>query len=76
MLEKDEEDDPLVPSDYERYNVGTIVDGSGGGFYSGLVRLIAKADKDSRERLRKGFPHHVACYEAWCEGKVWQKKSE
>lgn len=68
---------PPVPSDYERHNFGAIVDGSGKGFYCDLIRLITKADKNGRERIRMGFPHHVACYEAWCEGKVWQKsKSE
>ena len=42
-------------------------------WFSGhLLRLIAKADGQNRERLRKGFPEHVAAYESWLrnDGKV------
>ncbi len=34
-------------------------------FTSHLLRLIAKADTENRERIRLGFPDHVAAYERW-----------
>lgn len=58
------------PNDYERNNVGIILQGSGTDFFAELLRLIARADAKNRERLRLGFPHYVACYEAWMKGEV------
>jgi hypothetical protein len=37
----------------------------GDWFSAQLLRLIAKADDDNRERIRMGFPEHVALWEAW-----------
>lgn len=34
-------------------------------FRAKLFRLIAKADLQNRELIRKGFPEEVAVYEAW-----------
>ena len=34
-------------------------------FAADLVRLIAKADRENRERLRAGFPGEVAAFERW-----------
>ncbi len=42
--------------------------GYGHWFTSHLLRLIAKADKENRERIRLGFPDHVAAYERWTAG--------
>ena len=42
--------------------------GYGDWFTSHLLRLIAKADKENRERIRLGFPDHVAAYERWQAG--------
>ena len=40
----------------------------GDWFSSHLLRLIAKADKVNRERIRLGFPDHVAAWERWQAG--------
>jgi hypothetical protein len=55
-------------SEYDRTHVGMLVAGSGNWFSAHLLRLIAKADAGNRERLRLGFPGHVAAFEAWLEG--------
>ena len=34
-------------------------------FSAELLRLIAKADTENRERIRYGFPDHVEAYERW-----------
>lgn len=39
-----------------------------GGFKSCLFGAIGRADRQNRERLRKGFPELVAAYEGWTEG--------
>lgn len=36
-----------------------------GGFYKSLFESIAKADRDNREQLRKGFPEEVEAYERY-----------
>lgn len=41
---------------------------SGTWFTSHLLRLIAKADQQNRELLRRGFPYHVAAVERWRAG--------
>lgn len=39
---------------------------SGQDHFSALLfRLIGKADPGNRERLRKGYPEHVAAWEEW-----------
>jgi hypothetical protein len=52
-------------SKYDIDNVENILRGDGDWFSAQLLRLIAKADEINRERIRKGFPNHVALYEAW-----------
>jgi hypothetical protein len=39
--------------------------GEGDWFTAQLLRLISKADRQSRESLRKGFPEEVEAYEKW-----------
>jgi hypothetical protein len=34
-------------------------------FHSRLYSLIAKADSENKEALRKGFPNEVAVYDEW-----------
>lgn len=55
-------------SNYDRNNIGNILCGEGSWFNAKLLRLIAKADDNNLELLRKGFPHEVACVEAYREG--------
>ena len=57
-------------SDYDRANIQQILINPGGQydwFSAYLIRLIAKADKFNRERIRLGFPEHVEAYETWYE---------
>lgn len=53
-------------SDFDREHIGDIVAGNGDWFTAELLRLIAKADNNNRELLRKAFPEEVAAYEQWC----------
>ena len=55
-------------SPYDRDHIGEILQGSGDWFSAQLLRLIAKADWNNRERIRLGFPEHVAAYDAWFRG--------
>lgn len=59
---------PFEPSEYDRAHVGEILGGRGDWFGAKLLRLIAKADSDNRERLRLAFPEHVNLYESWLNG--------
>lgn len=43
--------------------IADFLGGDGDWFTAKLVRLIAKADSENRERLRQGFPDEVAAYE-------------
>lgn len=52
-------------SDYDRAHIGEIVAGHGTWFSAHLYRLIAKADKVNRERIRLIYPEHVEAFEAW-----------
>lgn len=51
--------------DFDRTHVLEILDQPSAHtwFSAQLIRLIAKADDGNRERLRKGFPEHVAAFE-------------
>jgi len=44
-----------------------ILKGYGDWFSAKLLRLIAKADGQNMERIRLGFPEHVAAYERYVE---------
>ena len=52
-------------SEFDRKNIGALVNGYGDWFTAQLVRLINKADMYNRERIRAGFPETLAAYEAW-----------
>lgn len=52
-------------SEFDRENMQTILLGHGTWFTAQLLRLIAKADLNNLERLRKGFPEVVEAYETW-----------
>lgn len=55
-------------SEYDKQNIGRILDGEGTWFTANLLRLIAKADENNRERLRKSFPEEVAAIEKFRNG--------
>ena len=57
-------------TEYDRKSVGKILRGHGTWFGAELLRLIAHADLDNREKIRLGFPDYVAAYEAWDRGEV------
>lgn len=56
-----------ILSDYDRANLDKILAGHGDWFSAKLMRLIMKADKENRSRLRLGFPDHVQAYENYME---------
>lgn len=51
-------------SEYDRQNFHHVMVAET-WFTAHLLRLIAKADNENRERIRKGFPEEVAAYEWW-----------
>ena len=57
-------------SDYDKTYIGSILAGEGSWFTANLLRLIAKADNNNLELLRKGFPLEVACVEAYRKGNL------
>ena len=52
-------------SDFDKQNLDRILGGYGDWFSAKLMRLIMKADKENRERLRLAFPDHVEAYEEY-----------
>jgi len=52
-------------SEFDKANIGKIIQGHGDWFSAYLFRLIAKADPGRRERIRLGFPEHVEVFERW-----------
>jgi len=48
-----------------KFDMHMAFDHNADWFTAQLFRLIAKADVQNRERLRKGFPEEVAVYEEW-----------
>jgi len=57
-------------SNYDRENVGHILQGHGSWFSADLLRLIAKSDRGNREAIRIVYPDHVEAYEKWMRGEV------
>lgn len=55
--------DPMT--EFDKANVGYIIAGGGDWFDAHLLRLISKADRMNRERLRSIYPEQVAAYETW-----------
>lgn len=56
----------VAPSPFDCENMSAIIGGKLGDWFSAdLLRLIAKADKENRELLRKVYPNHVKAYEDW-----------
>ena len=53
-----------VAVDFDNFRKG-LVPSRADNFGALLFLLIAKADLDNRERLRKGFPEHVQKYEEY-----------
>lgn len=55
----------MKPSEYDQANIHIIMNGYGDWFSARLLRLCQKADPANLERIRRGFPDHVALYEQW-----------
>jgi len=55
-------------SDHDKAHMQEILAGYGDWFSAELLRLIAKADYENTERLRKAFPDHVEAYQLWFYG--------
>jgi hypothetical protein len=52
-------------SSHDVTHMTDIIAGYGDWFSAKLYRLIHKADRENRERIRAGFPLHVSAYENW-----------
>ncbi len=50
--------------DFKNYTDGRVP-GEVHNFNALVFYMVAKADLDNRERLRRGFPDHVQMYEDW-----------
>ena len=50
-------------SNYDRQKIPEILAGEGTWFGAHLLRLIAKADQNNIELIRKGFPDQVKAVE-------------
>jgi hypothetical protein len=62
-------------SPYDKAHVQQILLGRGDWFGAQLLRLIEKADKENREKLRLGFPDYVAAFELWDAGLAIEEDS-
>lgn len=58
----------VAPSDFDRDHIQDILCGYGDWFGADLLRLIAKADRQNREKIRQVYPVHVKVYEDWHDG--------
>ncbi len=52
-------------TNYDRTHVQEILRGEGSWFIANLIRLIEKADKINREKLRSVYPEVVEAFEDW-----------
>lgn len=59
-------------SDYDREHINEIMEGHGDWFSAQLLRLLQKADHETHEQVRAGFPDHVQLYEDYL--KSWEKE--
>lgn len=57
-----------TPSPHDIIHMEDILSGYGNWFSAELLRLIAKADLDNRELLRRIYPNHVAVFENFIDG--------
>jgi hypothetical protein len=55
-------------SQYDEDHIKEIMDGHGDWFAAQILRLCAKADRETLEQLRAGFPDHVELFEKWRRG--------
>jgi len=52
-------------SEFDKENIQHILKGQGNWFGAYLLRLIAKADRKNRAKLKQVFPEHVQAYEEY-----------
>jgi len=55
-------------SNFDRENMEELLAGHGDWFSAKLMRLIMKADRENKERLRLAFPDHVQAYDDYVRG--------
>lgn len=60
-------------SDYDKDSISQILHGQGDWFMAKLCRLIAGADKQSKEQLYAGFPDAVDAVHKHQTGKAWKE---
>jgi hypothetical protein len=57
-------------SEWDKANIEEILRNPVNDWFTArLIRLIAKADRVNREKLRLGFPEEVAAWETYAFGK-------
>jgi len=59
---------PAQLSEFDRKNMERILAGEFDWFSAKLMRLIRKADRENKERLRIAFPDHVQAYDDYMRG--------
>ena len=59
-------------SEWDKKNIDSIMSGEGDWFSAQLLRMCSKADRDTLEQIRSGFPDHVALWESWKNNKRLQ----
>lgn len=52
-------------TEFDIENVERLLMGDGDWFTARLMRLIAHADMENKERIRLGYPKEVALWESW-----------
>ena len=52
-------------SQFDKENVGAILQGHGDWFSAQLLRLIARADWDNRAKIALVYPDHFKAWETW-----------
>jgi hypothetical protein len=57
-------------SRYDEENAEKIICGFGDWMSARILQLLVKADMETLEQFRLGFPDHVALYEKWKRGEL------
>ena len=59
-------------NDHDREHVREIIRGTGDWFGAALIRLIAKADRENKQRLHRVYPTEVEVVHHAITGRKWK----
>lgn len=57
-------------SAFDRSNAARIITGEGDWMSARILQLLRKADQETLEQFRLGFPDHVELFEQWKRGEL------